>query len=117
MTLLVKSTYLGLYGIINSPKMDKAVSCLIHSISNDCNEFVVVTSTPLSYELGYAELRIIPPLSMTPIKCEVKLSEEKALIEGVKGFQTRMFVTNSSRIDQRRLEILVDQKKIVMRAV
>ncbi len=97
--------------------MDKAISCFIHSVSNDCNEFVVVTSTPLPYESGYAELRVIPPLSMTPIKCEVKISEEKSLIEDVRGFSTRMFVTNSSRIDKRRLEILVDQKKIVMRAV
>lgn len=115
--MLIRSIYLGLYGIINFQQIDKAISCFINSISEDCNEVVVVTSTPLPYESFYAELRIIPPLSRSPIKCEVKISEEKSLIKDVKGYSTRMFITNISRIDRRRLEILIDQKKIVMRAV
>lgn len=115
--MLIRSTYLGLYGVIRFQELDKAISCFIHSVSEDCNEFVVVTSTPLPFESGYAELRVIPPLSQTPIKFEVKISEEKCLVKGVRGYSTRMFITNSSRIDQRRLEILVDQKKVVSRAV
>lgn len=114
--MLIRSIYLGLYGIIKFGQ-DKAISCFINSISEDSSEVVVITSTPLPYESGYAELRIIPPLSQTPIKCEVKISEEKDLIKGVRGFSTRMFITNISRIDQRRLEILVDQKRILSRAV
>jgi len=109
--LLIKSIYTGLYGIIRFQGTDDTIGCLIHSISEDCNEAVVVASTPLVCNSGNAELRIITPVDKTPIKCEGKITEDKCLINNVRGYTARVFITNSSRIDRRRLELLVDQKK------
>jgi len=112
--LLIKSIYTGLYGIIRFQDDVDAISCLIHSISEDCNEAVVISPTPLVCKSGKAELRIITPMENSPIKCEDKITEDKCLVEDVRGYTARVYITNSSRIDRRRLELLVDQKKSYM---
>jgi hypothetical protein len=112
--LLIKSIYTGLYGVIRYQGNVDAIGCFIHSISEDGREAVVVAPTPLICQNGKAELRIITPTENSPIKCEGKISEDKCLVENVRGYTARVFITNSSRIDRRRLELLIGQKKACM---
>lgn len=113
-SMLVKLIYTGLYGVIRFPQTGDTLGCFIYSISEDCTEAVIVTSSPRVCVREEVELRIILPVDRSPIKCLGRIAEDKGLIDDIRGYSARIFITQISRIDQRRLELLISQKKALM---
>lgn len=108
----------GLDGIIRSKKTNDAVECTIHYITEDCMAVVVTAPDPHLCDMEYVEMMMFLPTERSPIKFNgriVKHSQDDGLFRVRNGYVARVFVTEISRIDMRRLDLVIAQKRAFTR--
>lgn len=98
----------GLEGIIQFQHADSTIGCVIRDITRDYTEVVVIASDQRICMEGDVELKVILPTERSPIKCTGKIvwysRDGRACL-------ARIAITCISRIERRRLELVIAQKK------
>jgi hypothetical protein len=103
--------YVGLDCIIRFQRTNDILGCVIHTITGDYAEAVVVASDPDAFEEGDVELRILLPVERSPIRCTGRLSADEPEVEGSGKYSAKVFISSINRLDQRRLEVFIERKK------
>ena len=88
--------------------------CVIRNINEECAGVMIVTSDPRVCTMECLNLVIIIPAENSPIKCAGKIawySENDDPFETNIDYVAGIFITDISRIDRRRLELLLAQKR------
>lgn len=112
-----KTIDMGLGGNIQFKDSSGAVGCTICSITEDHLEAVVVSSDPRISAKGNVELEMFLPTERSPIRCtgrSVWFSPGAEQFRAYNGYMARVVITQISRIDRRRLEVVTVQKKAFM---
>ena len=109
-----KSAYLGLDGIIQFQQSNDTIECVVSDITEDYTEAMIVILDPCVYEGEDLDLSILVPAERSPIKCIARivwpLKDDKVV--SVRGsYLARVSITHISKIDRRRLDFIVSQKK------
>jgi len=103
--------YVGLDCIIHFRRADDILGCVIHTITGDYTEAVLIASDPDAFKEDDVELRILLPVERSPIRCTGRISADKSKVEGSGKYSTKVFISNINRLDQRRLEVFIERKK------
>lgn len=103
--------YVGLDCIIHFRRTNDILGCVMHSITGDYAEAVVVASDPDAFKEDDVELRILLPVERSPIRCTGRVSADEPEVEGNGKYSAKVFISNISRLDRRRLEVFLERKK------
>jgi hypothetical protein len=103
--------YVGLDCIIRFRRSNDILGCVIHTITGDYTEAVLVASDPGVSKEADVELRILLPVERSPIRCTGRISADESEVEGSGKYSARVFISSISRLDQRRLEVFIERKK------
>jgi hypothetical protein len=103
--------YVGLDCIICFRRTNDKLGCVIHTITGDYAEAVVVASDPDAFKDDDVELRILLPVERSPIRCTGRISADRSKVEGSEKYSAKVFISSISRLDQRRLEVFIERKK------
>ncbi len=103
--------YVGLDCIVHFRRTNDVLGCVMHTITGDYAEAVVVASDPDAFKEDDVELRILLPVERSPIICTGRLSVGKSQVGGSGKYSAKVFISNISRLDQRRLEVFIERKK------
>jgi hypothetical protein len=91
------------------------MKCLIRDINEECTGVMIVTLDPRVCAKEDVDLSISIPAERTPVKCTGKItwysSADKESLGGIEGYAAGVFITDISRLDRRRLELLVARRK------
>ena len=106
---------LGMDATIREVSDKKALNCLLRDISEDCAEATIIVSDPYIREMKEVELVVILPAERSPLRCTGKVvwCSEKgdAVFKDHRGFLAKIAIEDISKIDRRRLELAMEQKK------
>jgi hypothetical protein len=105
---------LGLDAIIWFKETDEEMSCIVRGVTPDCLEADVVIPNVSSCAGGDVKLNIFLPNERTPVKCTggvTEDSEENNSSGDPDGCLVHLMITPTSRIDHRRLELFVTQRR------
>ena len=100
----------GLEGIIQFQGDDATLECIVRDITRDYTEVVVIAFDQRVCSEENVELRVILPTERSPIKCTGKIvwySNDGS------SYLVRILIISISRIERRRLELVIAQKKAV----
>jgi hypothetical protein len=103
--------YVGLDCIIRFRRSNDILGCVIHTITGDYTEAVLVASDPGVSREDDVELRILLPVERSPIRCTGRISADESEVEGSGEYSAKVFISSISRLDQRRLEVFIERKK------
>jgi hypothetical protein len=103
--------YVGLDCIIHFRRANDILGCVIHTITGDYTEAVLVASDPGVSKEDDVELRILLPVERSPIICTGRISVDESEVKGSGKYSAKVFISNISRLDQRRLEVFLERKK------
>ncbi|MBD3182360.1 hypothetical protein GF312_08715 [Candidatus Poribacteria bacterium] len=107
----------GLSGIVNFKQNGDAVECDINNIGRGYGEAIAITEDPAICKFGEIDLTIFSPTERTPIRCEGRITsfeENKRNLDKVKEYLAKIYITDISRIDERRLGLIVARKSALM---
>lgn len=94
---------------------DEKMGCVVHDITPDCTEASVVISNMRPCAGGKVELDIFLPTERTPIKCNGEVIQHPAGEDDSSGNSSgslvHLLLIHTSRIDHRRLELFVTQRR------
>jgi CheY-like chemotaxis protein len=105
---------IGLDSTIRSQRVSNAIECLVQYITEDCTDAIAIVPDERFHTGEDVELRMFVPLERSPIKCTGRIvwhSEGEEFIKGRSGYSTRIFINHISRVDRRRLELAIAQKR------
>lgn len=103
-----------LSGVIQSQQTTDAAECIIQDIKEDYSETMVFASDARFRAREDVDLRIFLPTERSPVKCAGRIvwhSEDVELSGGCKGYFAQVIITHISRMDQRRFDLFIVQKK------
>ena len=109
-----KLTEIGLSGIIQLQQTNDRVECIVQNITDDYREVAVITSDPRICTQENISLSIFTPTERSPIRCSGKItrySKGNRTFKGHRGYIARIHIAHISRIDRRRLELVIAQKR------
>ena len=111
--------HVGLDGVIQLQQSGDTIECFIRDVNEDLTEATVVAFDPQVCEQEEVELSIFVPTERSPIKCVGSISWQPEDNEGLRKDQgeclARIFITDISRIDGRRLDLILTQKRLLAR--
>ncbi len=111
--------HVGLDGIIQLQQSGDTIECFIRDINEDYTEAAVIAFNPQVSRQEEVELSIFVPTETSPIKCVGRISWHPEDNEGLRKDQgeclARVFVTHISRIDGKRLDLILTQKRLLAR--
>jgi CheY-like chemotaxis protein len=110
----VHTINIELNGNIQYRRNGDTVECIVQYITEELSEAILISSDPRICTGEDVILRIFLPLERSPIKCIGRItrrSESDGLFEYSRGYLARMFITYISRVDRRRLELIISQRK------
>ena len=105
---------IGLSGTIQFQQARERIECVVQDMTDDYGEFVVIASDPRVCARENIDLSIFLPTERTPIKCSGKIirySKNSKSFRGHKDYIARVSINYITRIDRRRLELVVAQKR------
>lgn len=105
---------INLNGIIRLGQSSGKIECIVRDVTEDYTEIGVIVFGQLASEEEEAVLSIFLPTERTPIKCAgiiTRYPENNVSSENQEKFPAQIAITNMGRIDRRRLELFVAQKK------
>lgn len=109
----------GLDGIIQLQQSDDTIECFIREINEDYTEAIVIALDPQVCKQEEVELSIFIPTERSPIKCVGSIFWRPEDNEGLRKDQgeclAEVFITHISRIDGRRLDLILTQKRLLAR--
>ena len=103
--------------IIRFRETNDAITCVVHNVTRDYTDFMVVASDPRICEQQDVDLDIIAPLERSPIKCTGRIIwhlDDELSPNKHAGYLARIFIADISRIDLRRLDLLTTQRQAFM---
>ena len=112
--------HVGLDGIIQLQRTGEIIECFIRDINEDYTEAMVITSDPRVRTQEEAELRIFMPTERSPIKCAGRISwhpEDDEQLRDSVNHLAHVFITHISRIDGRRLDLVIAQKRVLTQGI
>ena len=108
-----------LEGIIKFQDSHETVGCIVHDITEDYTEAMAFSSDPRICVREDIELKIILPSERSPIRCTGEIvwhsGTNEELIRSSGGYLVRILITHISRIDGRRLDLILTQKRLLAR--
>ena len=111
-----KIIHVGLDGIIQLQRTNDTIECLIRDINEDYSEALVVAFDPRVCIQEEIELKMFLPTERSPIKCSGRISwhaDDGEQYEDKGKYMVRVFITHISRIDGRRLDLVISQKRVL----
>ena len=115
----VEKIDVGFSGTIEFRPTGDTIECVIQYITKDFSDAVVFTSDPRVSRGEDVVLMISLPLDRTPVKCFGKIvarSVRTETLEETNGYLARIFISDISRLDRRRLELVIVQRKAFISA-
>ena len=109
-----KAIDIGLGGSIQFKDSGDTLGCTVCSITDDHLEAVVISSDPRIGAKGNVDLEMFLPTERSPIRCigrSVWFSPGAEQFKAYNGYLARVVITQISRVDRRRLEIVTAQKR------
>lgn len=103
-----------LSGVIQSQQTTDAAECIIQDIKEDYSETMVFASDARFRAREDVDLRIFLPAERSPVKCAGRIvwhSEDVELSGGCIGYFAQVIITHISRMDRRRFDLFIVQKK------
>jgi len=100
--------YVGLEAIIQFQDTGDTLGCVIQDIAEDYTQAMVMTSDPRICTDENIELQVILLAERSPIKCTGKIIWHS---KDDKGYLARILIIHFSRIERRRFELAIAQKK------
>jgi hypothetical protein len=102
-------------GTIELQRTKDTMKCFIRNINEECVGVMIVTGDPRVCAKEDVNLSIFIPAERSPVKCSGRIvwhsSADGAALQGVVGYVAGVFITDISRLDRRRLELLVARRK------
>jgi hypothetical protein len=105
---------IDLEGTVNFQQDDGMKSCFIRNINEECAGVMIVTSDPRVSVMEDLNLAILIPAYRTPVKCAGRIawySENKNPFTTSTDYAAGIYITDISRIDRRRLELVIAGKR------
>jgi len=97
-------------GLIQFPHTGDEMDCMVRNISEECMGAMIFTPDQRIRKREDVNLDIFIPTERTPILCSGKIvwySEDEEAFRNYKGYSAGIIITDISRIDQRRLELVM----------
>jgi hypothetical protein len=97
-------------GVVQFQQNGDEMGCIVCNISEECMGALILTQDPRVRQRGDIDLNIFIPAERTPANCTGKIiwhSEDKGFFRNYTGFLAGMIITGISRMDQRRLELVM----------
>jgi hypothetical protein len=110
-----------LRGIVRLQQTREAIQCIISDIAEDCADTTVVTSDPrICVKEEDVELKMLLPMERSPIKCVGKITwhsmQKRGLVKDSGKYLARISIADISRVDRKRLGLLISQKNMKKRS-
>ncbi len=106
---------LDLYGSIRFQATNEVIKCIVRDLNEDCTEALVYSGDERICCDGSIELIIYSPLENSPIRFNGRIIYETDADEevdmGSAGYIVKVYITHIGRMEQRRLGILLAQKR------
>ncbi len=94
--------------LIQFQRSDDAIGCVIHDLSRECMGALIATSDQRVCAKDNIDLSIFIPAERTPVNCSGRIAWYSKDDNGGTGYLAGIYITDISRIDQRRLQIVID---------
>ncbi len=94
--------------LIQLQRNDDAIGCVVQDLSRECMGAMIATSDPRVCAKEDVDLSIFIPAERTPVNCSGRIAWYSKDNNGGTGYLVGIYVTDISRIDQRRLQLVVD---------
>ena len=97
-------------GVVQFPQTGDELDCMVRNVSEQCMGAMIFVSNPRVRNREDVNLDIFIPAERTPVLCSGKIvwySEDEELFQNYKGYSAGIIITDISRIDQRRLELIM----------
>ena len=105
---------IALDGVIQFQQSNDRMECIIHDVTEDYGEVMVAASDPRICAREDVELSILLPTERSPVKCTGRIvwhsGDERQLKKQTRHL-ARVFINDLSRMERRRLDLFVAQKK------
>ena len=101
--------------LIQFQQTDDAIECVILNITNDYTDVMAVASDPRVCRRGAVDLSIIMPDGRAPVRCAGEIIwylESDALMGKSGKYLARIFVPDTSRMVQEKLDRLIPRDAI-----
>lgn len=109
--------HIELNGIIRARNADEEAGCIVNSITGDHREVTLVGSGPDAFtkeDKEDMELMMFLPLERSPVRCTCRIVEYGNRTRNDGSHSARMLITQMSRLDRRRLELVIERKLAFM---
>lgn len=110
-----KIANLDLVGSIRLQATNEIIKCIVRSLNEDNTKALIFTNDERIYHEGSIELMIFSPLDNSPIRCIGRIAYESIEDEGIvmegSGYLVNIYITHIGRMEQRRLGVLIAQKR------
>ena len=103
--------------IILFQQTNETITCTVRNVARDYKNLIVTASDRCICEYEDVDLIIISPADSSPIRCVGRTIwhlEDDVLPGEHKQYTARVSIADISRIDQRRLELLIDQRQALV---
>ena len=102
-------------GTIEFQRTKDTAKCLVRNINEECVGVMILTPDLRICAKENVNLSIFIPAERSPVKCTGEIvwysSVDEGSLGGVKAYAAGIFITDISRLDRRRLELLVARRK------
>ena len=106
----------NLDAVIRFQQTNDTIKCVMRSTSTDHSDFMVVASDSRIREEREVDLSIIVPTERSPIKCSGRITwyqVDDTSPDEREEYTARISIVNISRMNQRRLDLLIEQKQVI----
>jgi hypothetical protein len=106
-------------GIIQFQQTDDTIECVVNDITEDYAEAIVISSDPRICMTKDIYLKVLLPNERSPVKCTgriIRYSEDEVRPKAQRNYLARILITHISRIDRRRLELVIARKRMFIRS-
>jgi hypothetical protein len=101
-------------GVIRFQRASDAAGCVIRNINEECAGVMIATSDARVCAREDLNLGILIPADRSPVKCTGRIvwySEDKESFKAGADYEAGILITDISRIDRRRLELVMARKR------
>ncbi len=107
----------NLDGIVQIQRTNEAMECVIRNINEECTGIMIATSDPRVCAREDVKVSIFIPSERSPVKCAGRItwySEDKEPFMLGIGYLAGIFITDISRLDLRRLELVLTRRDMLL---
>lgn len=108
---------LDLVGSVRLQTTNEIIRCTIRGLNEDYSEALIFSGDKRICSEGSIELMIFSPLENSPIKCNGRIvcdsngNSHQEVYMGINGYLLNVYITHIGRLEQRRLGVLIAQKR------